>query len=351
MKLETLEYRHPEWVANRRMWADINMCIDPVVALSNPGRFVPQRPGEPNELYRARLSRFVFTPILAGAVRDLVKKLQTGTLLVDSDFDFGNQSWLEFAGQVMEHWVTFGVAYPYLMLDEDENEWELGTLHPLSVVNWCFEAELPWLVQSTTGATTSDRPGEIKSVQSYLVWQGGVGSVFYVEDSRVTGGPQYQMSIGRLDVPESFWLAQFAVSKQLQYTLLENNMTDSAGNLYIQRVRRDSPDSDLNESYLNAVQGMVVTSNAHIVEGNFEFVEASGSSVSTNLDVLNMAAEQLRAIFSLTGGVSSTASGESKRYDYSNLSNTLVAFGSQLTKEIPGFLREAVAKFTGKSRT
>jgi hypothetical protein len=303
------------------------------------------------------LKKFVFTPVLAGAVRDLVKKLQTGNLTVEADGNDGGQlaantNWVELAGNIMTDWVFWGVCFA--AVTREFGGLEITLLPPSSVLNYNFSAEVPWAVFSATRYTPQEKPGKVEKIPCWGVWQGET-VVYYGQDKngKIKELDSAQMYVKRLSVPSEMWLAKYGVSKQFQYTLLENNMTDAAGNLYIQRVRRESQaDTDLADSYVNAVQGAVVTSNAHVVEGDFQFVEASGSSVSTTVQVLTGIEEQIREGLSLlpTGGASTAASGESKKYDYSNLSNTLLSYGAKLALRIREFLEESLYFLSGETQ-
>jgi len=348
MDLETLKALHPVYGGNLGLWNEIDMCMQPGIARNRAAKFCPQRPGEAPELYKARLERFAFTPLLSQAVRDLVKKLQTGTLLVDIDPPLlSEQNWLELAGSILADWVVYGVTY--LMAVSVEGGLSFSTLAPTTVTNWSTDAAEPWFVFKTNRYTPLEKPGKVEFIPCYGVYQAGVVEYYREKGGKAVSLDTESAYITRCAVPENYWLAQFGVSKQIQHTWLENNMTDAAGNLYIQRVRKTPTDSgDLTDTYINSVTGAVVTSNSHVVEGDFQFVEASGSSVMTSLAVLTKLEEQLRQIFSLLpAGGNSNLSGESKRYDYAGLANTLVAFGSMLTTTLRDFLTGATQRLLG----
>jgi len=345
--MSTLEERlnlvHPHVASRRQVWAEISELIDPELVRANSHRYIPKRPGEQPDLYNLRRSRFTYTPVLATAVRDLVKKLKTGQLRIESEFtpltdSLANFNSVGFLSELMRLCVLYGECW-VLITSNEFGEPEPVALPPTSVLNYNLTGDNPWAVVKSLDYESPEEPGEVLLVERWVVITPTAVKTYTkpVDNSRPltltqeTSLTYRALPVLRFTVPVELWTAVSCITKQRQHVYVENSLTDSASNLYIQRVRSNPPvaDSDLGETYVNQVTHAVVTSNAHVVEGDFSFVEASGSSVTTNMALLTQIEEQIRGLVSLlqNNGVGRDTSGESKKYDYSNLADTLTSYG------------------------
>lgn len=364
----TLNLEHPEYQFHRGAWQTIQELVSGGSVMSaNRQKYLMSRVGEASELYAKRLQQFVYTPVLADAVRDLVKKLRTGMLnvnvtdpLIESSQKLYDN--MELLGEVMRHWVLFGRCWT--AIDADHKGVPLPkVISPIEVINWGYsEGQLDWVVVRTQEVRSRlFQPHEIVtiwtvtdrlSVKRYEMVKGSSAKLVTEYPLLRPGKCPFILNMCKGEL----WTGSQAYLKQLQHLWVENGVTDASTTLYIQRVIKPNPmpDDDLGESYLNSTEGGgVYSSNAHIIEGDFQFQEASGSSITVNMSLLGKIEMQIKAIVAMGAMESQGAieSGESKKYDYADYSATLAEYGHNLTVYYRRLLAEMIELTGGQIDT
>jgi len=327
--------RHPEYSEYEPLWQKIVDLMDPFLMDKNKRSYIVPRLKEDPEVYNHRLEKFTYTPVMARAIMDLIKRLNTAVIEVNYKQDefLDNIAPMKVANLIMRDWLSFGRTIWVF------NNGGISNILPTTLVNWRVNDEdglLDWAVlkYEKEKITLEDHP---ESYQQYIVIERDVikeydnskGGMSLVEETANESG-YVPVIISRC--PNHLWTAKSAYLKQIQHLLVENGMTDASTNMYVQRVIKPTliPDDDLGNTYVDQEQGP--SSNSHIINGDFSFSEPSGSSVSTNLTLLDFIEKQVRALISMANveGQSNRESGESKMYDFREVSMVLEEYGHHI---------------------
>ena len=348
---EFLNYVHPTIKEVSNLWEDIELLISGNRHLSFIARkHIRARLGESFEQYQDRLKRVTYSPVLSDTIRDLVKKLTTGSINVETP-NFGDWvqtfDWVKLAGLLATDILTYG----RVLLTIDEGG--LKVLNPRQCVNYGeYEDGSKWYLLSESVIVSSSPFEKAKRVVKYYLIDNEQITTYSKNDGVISEETQLHgfndTPIFYMIAPTEAHTASAALSKCIQHFVIENTIYEGAANLYVQRTfnKQLIPDDDLDDTY------QLDTGNEHILLGDFQFSEAAGTSINTGLELLDVIKNEIKGIIS-TGSMSNSSklsgmSGESRKFDYLDYSLTVANLGSLVLKAIREVL-EWLVQTTGIS--
>jgi hypothetical protein len=347
--LKQLEAKNPDYIALAPLYQTIDdLVLGGNVMDAKKEQYLLKRPGEDAELYRLRISKFVYTNILGDCLRELTDKVSGAELHVDGisgddtpeatakfwstwrdHTDGYNRKERGLLNQLFLTLLKFKTAYclidkpaaplePVNRLQEEA----LGLtpyaalISPLEIYDWQLDGDrLQWakIRQVTTDyQPLGDRVTRITwtfidSTQivkySARVELGRDGSIKKLIDNAARNGQEDAVALTsrvshgrkkipliRCELPDNKWASKDAYLKALQYLQIENGWTDTASIAgYVQRLFKPQvkPDDDISATYTDDDEyvSQIKSSNAHILIGDdFRFVEIAGSSLKTIRD-------------------------------------------------------------------
>ena len=318
-------------------------------------KLLPAKPGEHAEDYSARLNMFVYTPVIASALDDLMNKFAQGQLKVYSQTPtvqvlparIDEESQLRHA---LRNALTDGCYYAMIRPDRS-----LRWLSRESVIKQTATgAKLRWDTQYTSLGESqptvyrtwtlvyADRY-EYVTAEVRLSPKGKI-TALDIGNGMVTNGLA-DLDLPMTVVPHSFGrvplfklstgsIAELAMTQQEQYIRVENSR-QMAGYTsgYVQRVF--TPLNDGSNAGVEVDLG-IKTGNEYTLTGqNFQFVESPGTAVANQtklLEDIRLTIKQLVNISGLSWTGPIQASGVSKGYEVESLEASLTAYGLKVTQ-------------------
>jgi len=281
--IDKLRIKHPEYAAMEEVWTDISMLQQGAKAVPDMARrFIKRRLSETPDEYHDRLSRVTYTPVMPDAIRDLVKSLRTGGLLVDSPgygpWDTEGFNWLNLCSDIITDTALYGRAVLVLTSDGPT------TVSPLQLTNYGDG----WVTLTDRYHKSGGPLQDYKLVTRYTVIDDTDSRVVEVIDGVVASDTTQPhglqgLPVLILDAPPELFTGAMALRKAIQHFVIDNVVYEGANNLYIQRYmqRPAVPEDDLHDTY------EVDSGNEHIIMGTFGFSEAGGSSIEAGLKLLD----------------------------------------------------------------
>ena len=338
-----LRRTHPEYDQKSPIWASINLLFNGAERLSNlAATYITSRLGETPEQYSHRLGLVTYSPILPDTVRDLTKKIKSGILSVNFpgqkwSLDF---NWVTFSQDLANDIATYGRVVAVL------SDTGPTLINPTQLTNYGkYRDGSPWYVFKESGYVS---PGpfddalefetitliDSQNISKYLTIKGAKGAETLTVESELHG---YGFCpVVMLDSPPEMYVALSALPKAIQHFRIENVVNEAAYLLYIQRTLEKSrqPDDDLDDTF------SVQTGNEHLILGNMTFSEASGTSVTTGIELLKQIQADIKSIISLgsMGGGGLATSGVARRYDYHDYSLTISDLGNYVKDVVTSIL-------------
>lgn len=372
--VEELSYKHPEWSFYKTTWDTITDIREGATGMmKNILRYCPQRPGEEPEVYRARLSKFSYTPVMTSAIRKFVAKLTNSPITASNTSDF----WEDFRSNVsgskllsdrtsendlitniFSSVLYYGRVYlavdrpklgkafrsiaeqsqyntsPYVKLIEapyvinwtDNGESITYEEYPRIVIGKAPQVVRRWVVYTSESVDVYESLKDSTDLTLVSSWSHGLG----------------YSPIVKLVLPLEMWVGNNTYLKQLQHTLIESGWTDS-GSLagVIQRVYTPldpPPQDDVRYSYEQPdYQELKTTGNAHILIGKgYQIVESSGAAVNNLTSQLEVIETQIKELVDLSFASSKKGvleqSGKSKEVDMTLLNASMESYGSKVLK-------------------
>jgi hypothetical protein len=324
-----LELVHPSVARVSDLWRDIDDLINGHERLNEISRkYIRPRLGETTEQYLDRLRRVTFSPVLADTIRDLIKKLKTGTVKVNAPSlgdwvqDF---NWVNFAGDIATDILTYGRV---LILVTDGG---LKVLNPRQCTNYGEVDDSRWFLLKETVVESISPFMPAETVIKHLLIDGSQVTTYenrkgIVTEETVNHGYS-DTPIFYVIAPPELFTAGAALPKAAQHFVIENTIYEGASNLYVQRTMTKQlfPDNDIDDTY------SIDSGNEHIMLGDFNFSEASGSSIRTGIELLESIKSEIKGIIS-TGSMANSSklsvSGEARKFDYLDYSLTVSSLGS-----------------------
>ncbi len=383
-----LEKQHPEYSYILPTWVTIKDIREGAIAIRNNIRkYLPQRPGEAEDLYSLRTNKASWTPIMATAIRELVVKMVSAPLHIDgTEGEFWDafkdntngtgRDEQDLLTEIFSTVLYYGKCYvavdravlsdiPRSLYEEKQTKAlpRVVIYDPLTAINYGTE----WMITREVNQLAEPLK-DIKTIYTWRLWTETevvtYSAEVYVRNNVLTGviknGFNYPLGspeatadqvsivqhgfnilpILRLELPPELWTGNNCFSKQLQHFAIESSWTDAgmmAGT--IQRVFTPTPpvaSNDPSVVYDEVDYSGLKTDNAHVLIGNgFQFVESSGSAIASLTTQLDKIESQIRAIVSMTdASVTKGAleqSGASKAIDREPLEATMKAYGTKVS--------------------
>ncbi|MFN6486285.1 MULTISPECIES: hypothetical protein [unclassified Nostoc] len=385
--LETLESKNAEYVQLQPALNEIDLLVSGGYRLKNAIRyFLPQRPGEENEIYETRLKKFTYLNILSANINEQVSKLANAPMTIDG-LDANPKFWSAFredtdlAGRSEKNLITlifrellkFKKVFIHVDKPKSEvapvnklQEEALGlrpyvvTYNPLQVINWSeSKGKLNWLKIRQISEDNSNPIAASRKVctwtiidsnyiakYSAIVELDGKGNITKVNSEMTNADTTIslvsliphgfnQVPVLKIELPDQLWVADQAVSKAVEHLRTDCSKYDLLTLAYFQRTfkRVQTPDSDLEQSYTN--DEPLPTGLQHVIElEKFEWAEPKGDIIKHMAESLTAIEGQVRDLVS-SGGVSSSTgalsqSGVSKQMDFVKQEAMLKSYGETI---------------------
>lgn len=333
-KYSDLTIRHNDWLDNFEFWKVLQDIKGGAIEVMKRREFyLPKRPGEELSVYKSRLAKLVFTPVMSTAIREFVDEVVSSshslryeikdTLFWErfsADTNSDGRTEDDLLGELLTCLLFFGKlsvgCINPVIEHQPRNRYELERLNikpdayiytPLQVINW----GKGWYITEQKVNVSEPLKVPVEKTR-WIVWTDDYYEV-YEEEAKVFGGsgrvlkgvrtyhnlgacPMVSMKLS----PE-LWVGNTVLLKQLQHFWIENNWTDSATIAgIIQRILkpRDTKE-DLthitNDTYLQDLK----TGNPYtIIAEDFQFRETTGAALSGLQETLDKIERQIKELVS-----------------------------------------------------
>ncbi|AUT00900.1 hypothetical protein CLI64_11095 [Nostoc sp. CENA543] len=386
LKFKLLETCHDDYLSSINSLRRIDLLTAGGHRLEkNLEEFLPRRPGETQELYETRLSKYCYTNLLGSAISQQVSKLSNSSLVVSglvSDENFWNEfredtslngrSEKELISHVFREVLKFGKVF--LHVDKPPSavrpanrlqEQVLGlrpyvvAYSPFQVTDWYEDSRLRWIKvrqQFKIQPNPAQEPQTVvtwkfideRSVATYsaVVELSKSGKIEKVNGEPVNDETEVSLTseiahglntlpVIKLELPDNLWVGNQAYPKALEHLKTEHSRHDMLTLAYFQRTykRTVMPDGDLTESYTEIEP--LKTGLQHVLElEKFEWNEPQGTIVEHINKTLESIKAEVRDLVSLGGGSVTTEairqSGVSKQMDFVKQEAILREYGALL---------------------
>ncbi len=402
--LGTLEAKNVEYEQMLPALQEIDLLVSGGYKLKNSIRhFLPQRPGEDNEIYETRLKKFTYLNILSTNINEQVSKLANTSMTVEGldtnpkfwsafreDTDLAGRSEKNLISLIFRELLKFKKIYVHVDKNKSDiipinklQEEALGlrpyivTYSPLQVINWSeSKGKLNWLKIRQISEDSSNPIAAPRKVctwtiidSNYIAKYSGVveldgkGNITKVNSEIINTDTTIRLSappiehgfgtvpVFKIELPDQLWVADQAASKALEHLRIGCSKYDLLTMAYFQRTfkRIQTPDSDLEQTYTN--DEPIPTGLAHVIElEKFEWSEPHGYMIEHMAKSLEAIETQVRDLVA-AGGVSSSntalaQSGVSKQMDFIKQESMLKSYGEIITDFYQDLL-QLVAKAAG----
>jgi hypothetical protein len=410
LELETLELEHPDFSAIKEELEQIDLLTSGGWRLKREIKdFLPKRAGEPIEVYKERIKKFSYVPILADAIRKQSVRISNGTVNVsgfdpvDADFwqmfrehvDGDDRTEMSLVTKLFTEGLIFGRTYahvdkpksPFSPRNQAEEE-ALGldpyiTLYSaLEVTNWSEidNDDLAWIKVRQMSVDTSNPLAEPRLVCTWTIiddqfvarYKAFVevdddGCITAVLDS--SGKPKQKKLVSlveeiphglgvcpvlKFELPSELWLVDQCAGLAYSHLRMNCHLFDLTTAAYFQRTfkRVQTPDLDLDQSFVDSKGPNIGLE--HVLElDTFTWNEPKGDILVHLMSALEKTARQIYECISMTmlsdqnkGHVQQ--SGVSKELDFAMSSESLKAFGRLLCDCLQD-LYQLVSLFRGKT--
>ncbi|MEH1966747.1 hypothetical protein [Nostoc sp.] len=403
LPLEFLESKNAEYEQMLPALNEIDLLISGGYRLKNAIRhFLPQRPGEENEIYETRLKKFTYLNILSTNVNEQVSKLANAPMTIDG-LDINPKFWSAFredtdlAGRSEKNLITLIfrelLKFKKIFIHVDKPKSEVSpvnklqeealglrpyvvTYSPLQVINWSeSKGKLNWL---KIRQVSEDNFNPITAPRKVCTWTiiddtyvakysaivelDGQGNITKVNSEMTNADTTIslvsliphgfnQVPVLKIELPDQLWVADQAASKAIEHLRTDCTKYDLLTMSYFQRTFKRSlkPDGDLENSYEDDVPPP--TGLQHVIEvDQFQWAEPKGDIIKHMADSLKAIESQVRDLIA-AGGVSSsngaiTQSGVSKQMDFAKQEAMLRSYG-EIIIDFYQDLLQLVAKAAG----
>jgi hypothetical protein len=324
---------HPSYAGCRSLWGALKSLAR--ANFDSAAYWLPRRVGEETEIYASRLNKLTYNPVYVQCLLALKKGINKGALTVKGS-DIAPSFLIALAGEIAINLANYGSLW--LSFDADGTPYQL---EPDVICDWYSSGGvLQWVKSHTYERVHTDPTKPAELFERYQVWTQTETYVYQsdgVNFNLISQESIDSLPFVRLELPAEQWLGKICYTKLRQLIGVESSLSEASANLYIQRTVENTtplPDDDLTDTYSNARPDAIYTSNAYIVSGRFSFAEATGTSITKNLEMVKVIEQQIRALVGLDAMYNSGAneSGESKRYDFKDYSDVLSSLGSPIVK-------------------
>lgn len=336
--------------------------------------YLPKRLDETPELYALRRSRFTYTNILAKIVNRLVGRFSQGKVQVDGLSPMYSSGWEKFRANeskficdilrdlILNQAIYIQVDRPSNTYTNLAQEIAGGDNRAWAVAydpRQCLSQGEDWYkfvqhrkIYSPIGEPFIEVTWKIIDAEHINIYQSRFKSkngnlVGKVEGSQIAPmSPRLeiplisqvshgfgQVPIVHFSVPDEKYAGGQIRLKSRQHIAVENALTDtSLSSGYVQRVLTPIPTAE--DDY--SVSEEPKSDNQHVVvASSFKFEEIQGSSIATNLKLLDRIEAQIEALVCMAGGdvtrEAMVRSAASKIMDSAELEISLESYGSIIT--------------------
>ncbi|MEA5625307.1 hypothetical protein [Nostoc sp. UHCC 0251] len=385
LPLEFLESKNAEYVDMLPALNEIDLLVSGGYKLKNAFRhFLPQRPGEDNEVYETRLKKHTYLNILSTNINEQVSKLANAPMTIEGlnnnpkfwqsfreDTDLSGRSEKNLITLIFRELLKFKKIYVHVDKNKSDviptnklQEEALGlrpyvvTYSPLQVTNWSeSKGKLNWL---KIRQILEDNSNPIATSRKVCTWTiidsnyiakysafvelDGKGNIIKVNTEVINADTTISLlappikhgfdavPVLKIELPDQLWVADQAASKAVEHLRTDCSKYDLLTMAYFQRTfkRVQTPDSDFEHSYTN--DEPIPTGLAHVIElEKFEWSEPHGYMIQHMADSLLAIESQVRDLVA-SGGVSSSnaalsQSGVSKQMDFVKQEAMLKSYG------------------------
>lgn len=384
-KLKTLEECHPEYLELLPVWQRIDdIVVGSPAFLSKPQVYIGRRPGEDDELYRERLKKSSYTPVVMPAIRRLVSKLTSAPVTV-SGIDKGAYPWSQLMTAMdgdrsdESQWLADVfkqlLLYGQISIAVDKHKSAARSrLESERQVPYCVvfpvETVRNWGDGWTLTRTIETRQLPLEEAQTFAVWRiwtndetavyecpikldryGAIAKLKVADEWRPF---KHDLNIPKSDasvptqgicqlvthrLPPGMRLGFDLYPKQIQHFVIESSWTEAgAVTGSVQRVFTPSapvPTADPRTTYDKPDYSEVEFGNNHVLVGaGFRYEESTGAAISALTSQLETIERQIKTIAALdSGSVTLGAieqSGKSKEIDQIALQESMRSYGSRV---------------------
>jgi|688.fasta_scaffold01920_39 hypothetical protein len=350
-------------------------------------RFLLKRLDEDLELYQLRLKRFVYTNILSHVISKVLGRFSTGDILVSNLSNSFIESWQSFRENIDvkgndEKTFLSNVLKDLLLnqtaivqIDKPKvevtplnraqevslglNKAFLVTYKPTELLNsgegW-YKFLVLNQVSTPFGETYTEAIWRFIDAEKIVEYKAFVilkdGQIKHLYDPRTSKIipftddveiPLYSeiahgfssVPVVKLHISDEQYAAGNAYLKLKQFLNVENSLTDTAlSSGYVQRVL--TPIERKDDDY-SVVVDEVKSDNQHVITANsFKFEEIEGTSIATNMKLLEAIETQINNLVCIAAGDTSRSAlvraAASKKMDASDFELFLISYGSLITK-------------------
>jgi hypothetical protein len=398
LKFSTLEYSHPDYLAQLKTLEEIDTLTSGGYKLkSKIENYLPRRPGEDEETYKHRIAKFTYLNILGASINEQVHKLANGELVVSNlptsdiiskfreNTDRHKRNEKALLSFILREILKFKKIYIHVDKPASEvrplnrAQEEILNVVPYTVaystsqvINWGEkEGELQWIkikqIISVNDSplqpngykvryTIIDKEYVAKYEATISLNKTGAIDLINGEDANedsliyIASEPVYhgfnEVPVVKVEIPEESWVADQAASKALEHLRIDCAKYDLLTMAYFQRTYKkiDRPDDDLSITTTDD-EGVIPTGLQHVLElDKFEWNEPKGYILPHLMQSLEQIEGQVRDLVFSGGSASLTKSvvsqsGESKKVDYYKQEVLLKAYGELLCSAYQSILR------------
>ena len=368
VRLRDLERTHNDYELYRDAWQTLDdFRQGPAIVAAKAAHYLPRRPGEPAEAYNHRLSKFVYTPVVATAIREFVSELVSAPLYLEGTQGPWWTKWLtridgyrmdltRFVTEVFSHLLFFGRVYvsidtprgPGRSLAESSDPYIL--IYPATqVINWgegwYLSRQVAWRTEPLE---------EPKQVLQFTYWcRDGIRRYEWTKGAYaqlVAEVPTSECRMVCLQVPGYLWAGNNLYLKQLEHLWIESAWVESgsvAG--IVQRIFTPQAPVALDDPrVLYQAPELPKFDSQHILVGqDYRVVESTGAALGSLQSQLDTIERQVRHLVSMGYARDAQAtSGLSKEYDRSIQEYTMRDYGLQVVQLVQAVF-QVVARSAG----
>ena len=408
LDIASLDDEHPIYSSNKGVWRQITELYTGGSLLESvKENYLPQRVGEPNDIYQVRIDKFTYNNLLSKGINTLVNQLSTGELNVsetNSDFwtdfredvDVSGTPEKEFTNNIFREILLYGRVFvhadkttsdiiprnlleeqqlglrPYLttysapqVCDWDEDK---GRLKYVKVKQEIRHRETPFSPVVTKVIWTYITDEIIAKYVTHLSTDGygnfdnfvnARGEVLEEYDRSKLIEPEIivhgygECPVKMLALTSETWISNLVIHKLKEAVQLENFIFDALSiGCHLQRVFAPYRDPSAEDgAYIQPCDDDIQVGNATIIKAaKYEIVEMQGSAVRVAAERLEAIQQEVLVVLTMKtirfNQDNYVASGNSKRLDYVDQQAALVQYGSYI-REFYQDLLKLVAKANG----
>lgn len=400
----SLDGKHPIYKANERVWKEISELYNGGEILrQNSPYYLPQRPGEPNDLYTIRLNKFTYTNLLAQGIGTLTDQLSTGELNLGNatssfwtefrqNTDISGTSEKDFISNIFREVLLYGRVFVHIDKTSSDvsprsllEERELGirpyltTYSAPQVYDWDTDKgkvkfvkvrqevryrESPFSSPVTKVMWTYITDKIVARYEAYIDREGNKDYVSLVDptgkfvseyntdiviEPTIIEHGYKECPVQMLALSSETWVSNLAIHKLREALQLENFIFDAISvGCHLQRTYKPYRDPDANKgSFIEPCDDNLALGNASVIKvDEYKIVEMQGTAVDVAARRLQAIQQEISVVITAKtlnyNQESYVASGNSKRIDFIEQQNSLVKYG-QLLREFYQNLIDIVA--------